>query len=189
MFLYQRSVILALLALLLSSATTFCTSATEQQYSVLHSTLLQIASNPALVAQELKIFITTIFEYSSIQNFNTPAILLYTHILYGYAWNKQLLYFFKKCSSILQYFGVLLEYYFSVIRSIQNAKIPVLNTPEILRSITKSSSSTRAFQYSTPRVEYITNTSVLYSSTDSQYSCLPLMFTMIPRLIICLFCQ
>ena len=84
-------------------------------------------------------------------------------------------YFFKKCLPTLQYFGVLLEYYFSVLRSIQNAKMPVLNTPEILRSITKYSSSTRAFQYSTPRVEYVANTSVLHSSTDSQYPCLPLI--------------
>ena len=55
----QRSAILGLLALLLSSATTFGTSATEQEYSVLHSTLLQIASTPALVAQVLTIFRNT----------------------------------------------------------------------------------------------------------------------------------
>ena len=84
-------------------------------------------------------------------------------------------YFFKKCSSILQYFGVLLEYYFSVLRSIEKAKMPVLNTPEYSGVFTKYSSSTRAFQYSTPRVEYLANTPVLYTSTDSQYSCLPLV--------------
>ena len=86
-------------------------------------------------------------------------------------------YFFKKCSSVLQYFKVLLEYYFSVLRSIEKAKMPVLNTPEYSGVFTKYSSSTRAFQYSTPRVEYIVNTLVLYSSTDSQYSCLPLKRT------------
>ena len=85
-------------------------------------------------------------------------------------------YFFKKCSSVLQYFRVLLEYYFSVLRSIEKAKMPVLNTPEYSGVFTKYSSSTQAFQYSTPRVEYIVNTPVLYSSTDSQYSCLPLMY-------------
>ena len=84
-------------------------------------------------------------------------------------------YFFKKCLPTLQYFGVLLEYYFSVLRSIQNANMPVLNTPEILWSITRYSSSTRAFQFSTPRVEYYANTSVLHSSIDSQYSCRPLV--------------
>ena len=86
-------------------------------------------------------------------------------------------YFFKKCSSVLQYFRVLLEYYFSVLRSIKKAKMPILNTPEYPGVFTKYSSSTRGFQYSTPRVEYIVNTPVLYSSTDSQYSCLPLTIT------------
>jgi hypothetical protein len=88
-------------------------------------------------------------------------------------------YFFKKCSSILQYLevlleylGVLLEYYFSVLRSIQNAGTLLLKYSGVF---TKYSSSTRAFQYSTPRVEYLANTPVLYSSTDSQYSCLPLV--------------
>ena len=85
-------------------------------------------------------------------------------------------YFFKKCSSILEYsileyFRVLLEYYFSVLRSIQNAGTLLLKYSGVS---TKYSSSTRAFQYSTPRVEYLANTPVLYSSTDSQYSCLPL---------------
>ena len=93
-------------------------------------------------------------------------------------------YFFKKCSSVLQYFRVLLEYYFSVLRSIEKAKMPVLNTPEYSGVFTKYSSSTRAFQYSTPRVEYIVNTPVLYSSTDSQYSCLPLV-----RSVMCQWCQ
>ena len=67
------------------------------------------------------------------------------------------LYFFKKCPSVLQYFIVLLEYYFSVLRSIGKAKMPVFNTPEYSGVFTKYSSSTRAFQYSTPRVEYISS--------------------------------
>ena len=107
--------------------------------------------------------------------FRISQVLLYTYMLYGYVWNKQLFYFFEKYSSVLQYFRVLLEYYFSVLRSIEKAKMPVLNTPEYSGVFTKYSSSTRAFQYSTPRVEYIVNTPVLYSSTDSQYSCLPLV--------------
>ena len=55
---YQRSAILALLALLLCSATAFSTSATEREFSILHCTLLQNASTPTQVAQVLKIFIT-----------------------------------------------------------------------------------------------------------------------------------
>ena len=139
----QRLAIHALLALLLSSATTFSTSATEWEYSVLHSTLLQIASTPALVAQVLKTFIITCLSTQVLKssifpllNFRSSANLG-LHIYYMNMYKiRSSFHFFKKSLSILQYFRVLLEYYFSVLRSIQNKKMPVLNTPEILRSIT-----------------------------------------------------
>ena len=103
----QRSATLALLALLLSSATTDSTSATEREKSVLHSTLLQIARTPALEAQVLKIFrnifhrqligqdfLVTFFEkYLGHHGIQVSQILLYTFILYEYVRNRKLFLF------------------------------------------------------------------------------------------------